>query len=150
MPVKNLMLMAGAIDDTCLDDEYGDAVSNVDKISVLSSSNDEVLALAFPLGNLFQGILDRGSPYMHAALGREGPRTTVNGKVQTGWQIPNLWDYGHHNYLPSTPCLAPPLPLPQPFPSLKSPVPGWANFDEWQQAWSAAMLCSRFWPNGMT
>ena len=145
MPVRNLMLMAGAIDDTCLEDEYQDAARNVEKISVLSSFHDEVLALAFPLGNFFQGILDRGSPYMHAALGREGPRTAANGRVQSGWQIPDAWHYGHHDYLPSAPCHAPPLPLPQTVPPVKGPASPW-TFPEWQQAWSAAMLCSRFWP----
>ena len=146
MRVKHLMLMAGAIDDTCLNDEYGDAVKYVEKISVLSSSNDEVLSLAFPLGNLVQGILLRGSPYMKTALGRDGPQTPFPGAVQPGWQIPGAWKYGHHNYLPSTPC-AKLLSLPQPFPTLTDPVPAWANFIEWQQAWSAAMLCSRFWPD---
>jgi hypothetical protein len=139
--VRNLMLMAGAIDDTCLIDEYSDAAAVIDKISVLSSNHDEVLALAFPIGNPLQGVVTRGSPYWHAALGRAGPPTTLDGKVHLGWQIPDGWDYGHHNYLPELMPARDPLPIPISFPDPGSEPS--LVFDEWQAAWSAAMLSTR-------
>ena len=142
--VQHLLLMAGAIDDTCLTDEYRDSAQAVDKISILASFHDEVLALAFPFGNFFAGIITRGSPYWHAALGREGPQTTTGTTVQLGWQIPDPWRYGHHNYLPTVqPAPARP-PMPQALPAVSAAVPAWATFNEWQAAWSAAILGTRF------
>jgi hypothetical protein len=142
--VRCLMLMAGAIDDNCLDNEYVDSSQAVEKIAVLASDHDEVLALAFPAGNFFAGIATRGSPYWHAALGREGPQTTLNGKVQWDWNIPDPWRYGHHHYL----AQSMPLPawsrpsLPQYLPPPSPDRPSWGDFDEWRAAWSAAMLSS--------
>jgi hypothetical protein len=141
--VRNLLLMAGAIDDTCLTDEYRDAAAAVDKISVLASFHDEVLALAFPGGNLLSGIVTRGSPYWHAALGREGPQTTAGTTVQSGWQIPDAWQYGHHNYLP-TAAGAAPMPVPETVPDLMAAVPACAPLNGWTAAWSAAILSTRF------
>lgn len=141
--VAHLLLMAGAIDDTCLTDEYRDAAGAVAKISILASFHDEVLALAFPGGNFLSGILTRGSPYWHAALGREGPQTIAGTTVQAGWQIPNAWRYGHHNYLPSGTGETR-LPPPQAVPELTADVPPWANFGGWQAAWSASILSTRF------
>jgi hypothetical protein len=140
--VDHLLLMAGAIDDTCLTDEYSDAARAVTRISVLASFHDEVLALAFPAGNFLSGIFTRGSPYWHAALGHGGPQTTADTTVQIGWQIPNPWTYGHHNYLP-TQAGQRPFPLPQTIPSLTADVPPGAA-GEWQPAWSAAILSTRF------
>lgn len=141
--VRRLMLMAGAIDDSCLDDEYADAAQAVEQISVLSSYRDDVLALAFPLGNFAAGLFTRGCPYWHAALGREGPHSTLAGKIQARWQIPDPWNYGHSDYLPQRPPAVPPVPCPQQVPPVNSPVPGWASFDEWRPAWSAAITSTR-------
>jgi hypothetical protein len=142
---RRLIMMAGAIDDTCLEDEYADAAQAVEKISVLSSWNDDVLEFAFPLGNFAAGLVTRDSPYWHAALGRDGPQSTLGGKVQTGWQIPDPWDYGHGNYLPQSPPMMPPLPVPQAVPRLNTPVPAvLAAINEWRAAWSAAILSTRF------
>lgn len=147
MHVRNLMLMAGAIDDSCLSVEYADAAQLVDRISVLASYHDDVLALAFPAGNLLAGIVTRGSPYWHGALGREGPQSTLQGRVRAGWQIPNPWNYGHHNYLPEDPPEASPLPLPQPVPQpmppLNSDLPSCSNIKDWTAAWSAAVTSAR-------
>lgn len=141
--VRWLLLMAGAIDDTCLSDEYADAAQVVDRIAVLASHHDEVLQLAFPAGNFFAGIVTRGSPYWHAALGRDGPASPLDGKIRSGWEISDLWTYGHHNYLAQAPRIAPALPLapPQLAPAVGAPVPTWvANFPDWRSAWSAAVL----------
>jgi len=140
--VAHLLLMAGAIDDTCLTGEYTDAAGAITRISVLASFHDEVLALAFPAGNFLSGIFTRGSPYVHAALGHGGPQTTAGTTVQTGWQIPNPWKYGHHNYLPTQPGQPPFLP-PQTIPALSAEVPSDYS-GEWQPAWSAAILSTRF------
>jgi len=110
----------------------------------LASFHDEVLALAFPAGNFFAGIVTRGSPYWHAALGREGPTSTAGTSVQLGWQIPDPWAYGHHNYLPTRPPGAFRVPMPQTISALTSLVPTWATFNEWQAAWSAAIFSTRF------
>ncbi len=141
--VRRLMLMAGAIDDSCLDDEYADAAKAVEQISVLSSYRDDVLALAFPLGNFAAGLFTRGCPYWHAALGREGPESTLSGRVEAGWQIPDAWNYGHSDYLPQHPPAVPPLPCPTQVPPVNGPVPDWASFDEWRPAWSAAITSTR-------
>ena len=100
-----------------------------------------MLALAFPGGNFLSGIVTRGSPYWHAALGHAGPDTTAGTTVQMGWQIPNPWKYGHHNYLPTV-VGAEQLPLPQTVPELTAES-SW-DFNEWQAAWSAAILSTRF------
>jgi hypothetical protein len=142
-PVRRIMLMAGAIDDTCLEGEYSDAAANVSEISVLASYHDEVLALAFPLGNFVAGLITRDCPYWHAALGREGPQSTLGGKVKPGWQIPNPWDYGHHNYLPTL-STAKSLAPPQDVPPLTTGVPTWANFNQWRAAWSAGVFSTRY------
>ena len=73
MKINALLLMAAAIDDNCLVNEYRDAAARVARISVLASQRDEVLKWAFPVGNPLSGIVTRGDPYWHAALGRTGP-----------------------------------------------------------------------------
>ena len=121
--VSNLMLMAGAIDVTCLADGYRDAAEAVDRISILSSYHDQVLHWAFPLGNFFAGLVTRDCPNWHAALGREGPTSTLGGKAEQGWQIPDPWHYGHHHYLPTHAPGAPPRTQPEPVPPIDSPEP---------------------------
>jgi hypothetical protein len=139
IPVVHATLMAGAIDDDCLSDEYAAAASKIGRIAVFSSHKDEVLALAFPLGNLAAGIVTRDSPYWHAALGREGSQSNLSGRVRGSCAIPDAWEYGHHNYLP------PPLPAgnaPAVLPGVNGPaLPG--NFDGWQAAWSACTASDR-------
>jgi esterase/lipase superfamily enzyme len=48
--VRRVLLMAGAIDDNCLTDEYADAAKNIDQISLITSKCDAVLAAAYPTG----------------------------------------------------------------------------------------------------
>ncbi len=71
--VRRLLVMAGAIDNTCLASEYANAAAKVQSISVLASRSDDVLKWAFPTGNFVSGLFSRGAPYVHEALGREGP-----------------------------------------------------------------------------
>jgi alpha/beta hydrolase family protein DUF900 len=140
---RRLILMAGAIDDDCLTDEYKDAAAQFDSqtISVLASRKDEVLALAFPPGNLVEGILTPGHPFWHSAIGHAGPQAPCPTQVRAGWQIPDVWKFGHHNYLPPSPPptvpLVPPTNLPQPPPPAVPPVPGPTS------AWSAGFVSTR-------
>jgi esterase/lipase superfamily enzyme len=60
LPVRRLLLMAPAIDDDCLTTEFQTTAAKIGAISVLSSKKDEVLSVAFPLGNLFAGIIAEG------------------------------------------------------------------------------------------
>lgn len=52
-PARAACLMAAAIERTCLEQEYADAFANCDAVSLLASRNDNVLRMAFPLGNFF-------------------------------------------------------------------------------------------------
>jgi len=75
--VRRALFMAGAIDNNCLTDEYNLAAEKIDQISILSSTEDDVLALAFPLGNPLQGIIDRSSVLPRRARTRR-PRAAVS------------------------------------------------------------------------
>jgi hypothetical protein len=144
--------MAGAIDDTCLTDEYKMGANPVKEISLLSSRRDDVLMLAYPTGNLLQGIIDRGHPYWHAAIGREGPASPYPRAptLQPNWMIPDSLDFGHLDYIPrarlsgqySAGVDIPPDNTP--VPPLETPpilqLPG----SKWKPAWSSGFVSSRF------
>lgn len=140
-PVKRVVLMAAAINDDCLIHEYADAGEKVESISILASKCDAVLAFAFPIGNVFEGIVDRGHPYWDGALGRYGPDTPYPVNLQAGWQIPKSWDYGHGDYLPDTASTLPAEPIPVDVRPEGTPLPNEA--DEWKADWSAAFVSSR-------
>jgi Alpha/beta hydrolase of unknown function (DUF900) len=131
--VRRLTLMAGAIEDNCLVREYRDVPARVDEISVLASRGDDVLKLAFPIGNILGGIIYRGHPYWHGALGHDGPE--ARSPVRAGWQIPHNWAYGHGNYLGGAP---PPMPLPVTIQQEGSQAP------VSKPAWSAGFVSTRF------
>jgi len=133
--VRRLTLMAGAIEDNCLIKEYDDVPAKVDEISVLASHSDNVLKLAFPIGNILGGIIYRGHPYWHGALGRGGPGHPLPVNLHSGWQIPDNWKYGHGDYLGSA---ALPLPPPVTVPPQGSPLPSP------KPAWSAGFVSTRF------
>ena len=98
--IKTVTLMAAAIDDTCLSDEYQDAAGQMQKISVLASRSDDVLKLAFPAGNLVSGIITRGDPYWHGALGRFGPNPPDQpSPVFPTPILPDTWQFGHFCYI---------------------------------------------------
>jgi hypothetical protein len=141
IPVRQVALMAGAINDDCLSAEYKDAANWVGKIDLLASLKDEVLAKAFPIGNVFEGIIDKGHPYWSAALGHQGPSQVIPGKPTGAYQIPSNWNFGHGNYIEVEPPLNPPLALPQDVPPEGTPEPIPAG---WQPSWSAAFVSTRF------
>ncbi len=154
--LKSLTVMAGAIDDTCLVDEYRDAAKQVEEISVLASSCDDVLKLAFPVGNLFSGLLTRGDPYWHGALGRYGPYPADQPlNLHQTPNVPTLWKFGHHSYINcegsvsgppgesgpfGVPLVVPPQGTNPPAPP-DNPQPKDKN---WQQAWAAGFVSTRF------
>jgi len=139
--VKRLILMAGAIDDDCLTAEFQSVVPKVGEISVLASMKDDVLAMAFPLGNLAGGILDVGHPWLREALGRGGPSPTPD-NFRPHCEIPSNWDYGHGNYLQVDPPPPVKIPVPQDVAVEGTDPP--SSEDGWQSAWSAAVTSTRF------
>jgi hypothetical protein len=148
--LATVTMMAGAIDDTCLSNEYKDAASRVARISVLASDCDDVLKWAFPVGNPVAGIVTRGDPYWHGALGRYGPNPPNQPSSLWGTPIlPNKWNFGHHSYINCTgPAVGPPVEA-GPFfpPSLIVPPEGTdqpADAPNWQQAWAAGYVSTRF------
>jgi hypothetical protein len=149
--IRRALLMAGAMDDDCLTAEYSRASNKIEEISVLASTRDDVLAIAYPLGNPLQGIIDRGHPYYHAALGRQGPAQPYPRapRLHPSWEIPANLDYGHLDYLPSTPITGV-FPLPVDIPIDNGPVPPIGTAPElpepnpWKPAWSAAFASTRF------
>jgi hypothetical protein len=143
LPVRRATLMAGAIDDNCLDTEFARAGAKVGKISVLASKKDEVLSGLFPLGNLIGGIIAEGHPWWHAALGHCGPSKPKPDNFQSPFEIPADWNYGHHDYLRINPPPMPSIALPAEVPPDGSPLPA-SGTPGWQEAWSAAFCSTRF------
>jgi hypothetical protein len=141
--------MAAAIDDTCLVNEYKDAAAQLQKISVLASKCDDVLKLAFPAGNLVGGIVARGDPYWHGALGRFGPNPGDQpSKLWKAPVLPDSWNFGHASYIncfgpgfDSQPEAASVFPPAVVVPSPGTPPLVGAN---WQQAWAAGFVSTRF------
>jgi hypothetical protein len=142
LPVRRAILMAGAIDDNCLNTEFRSA-AKIGKISVLASKKDEVLAAAFPLGNLIGGIIAEGHPWWHAALGRDGPSSPKPTNFEAPYEIPDNWNFGHGDYLRVDPPPPPPIPLPTDVPPDGSPLPGGGS-SGWQAAWTGAFAATRF------
>jgi hypothetical protein len=141
--VEQVALMAGAINHDCLTVEYASATQAVGKINVLASVEDEVLAAAFPIGNVFEGIIDSGHPWFQSALGHKGPKKIPPGKTPGRWQIPKVWDFGHGSYLKLALQSDPPVTLPQDIPNKgqEVPLPYEATHES---SWAAAFVSSRF------
>jgi hypothetical protein len=147
--LKSLTIMAGAIDDTCLDDEYSDAATQMDKVSVLASQRDDVLKLAFPAGNLASGIITRGDPYWHGALGRFGPNPANQpSQIIATPILPDSWYFGHGSYINCDGSVVGPPGESGPFPpSLAVPPNGTlppSKALNWQQSWAAGFVSTRF------
>lgn len=141
--VRQVILMAGAIDDDCLTNEFQSTAAKVGEISVLASNRDEVLAWAFPMGNLLSGIVDVGHPWWHGALGRNGPQQPRPQNFHAPFLIPTGWGYGHLNYLQVNPAALNPQPEKVDVPPPASARP--TNGDPgWQQTFSAGFVSTRF------
>ncbi|HXX18643.1 MAG TPA: alpha/beta hydrolase [Candidatus Acidoferrum sp.] len=152
LDVRRVLLMAGAIDDDCLSQEYADVISKIGEISILASLKDDVLAFAFPLGNPLQRLIDHSHPYFRNALGRRGPASPYPSSppLQSDWQIPQNLDYGHHDYLPGQPLpcgYTSPVDIPPgngPIPPVTTPLPLAGDAKLWKPAWSAAFASTRY------
>ena len=150
LPVRRVTLMAGAIDDNCLNTEFQAAAQKVNQISLLCSSKDEVLRAAFPIGNFFAGIIAAGHPWWHAAIGHAGAATPLPSNVQAPSMIPDNWNYQHGDYLLINNPTAPLLPLPVGVPPNGSePLAATYGPDGsppagWQSTFSAAFVSTRF------
>jgi hypothetical protein len=148
LPVRRVMLMAPAIDDNCLTAEFRAAAAKVGAISVLASKKDEVLSMAFPLGNFFAGILDAGHPWWRAALGHRGPAKPWPVNFEAPFEIPDGWNFGHGDYLHIDQPEPPELPLPVDVPPQGSPLPMLGSDGQapqgWQEAFSSGFASTRF------
>jgi hypothetical protein len=143
LPVRRAMLMAGAIDDNCLNTEFKAAAAKVGMISLLASRKDEVLSVDFPLGNFVAGILAEGHPWWRAALGQGGPARPWPSNVQAPFEIPDNWNYQHGNYLQIDKPPVPTLAIPTNVPPNGSPLPALGAIG-WQEAFSSAFASTRF------
>jgi len=146
---NHAVIMAGAINDDCLSQEFAAEADRIAEISVFASDSDDVLKLAFPMGNLVGGILDQGHPWLRAALGRTGPFTgsSAIATLQGPWQIPDIWNYGHHNYIDDNAPLAPVMSSGTEIPAQGSQKPTQQSDGSttvgWQEAFSAAVTANR-------
>jgi hypothetical protein len=141
-PVRRLTLMAGAVDDNCLNDEFQLAAAKIGEISVLASKKDKVLSMLFPLGNFFGGIIDQGHPWWHAAIGHCGPPKAWPQNFVVPFLIPDDWKFEHGDYLhidPNPPLLTPPVVVPPQ--AGPKPAGGAAG---WQEAFTAGFESTRF------
>jgi pimeloyl-ACP methyl ester carboxylesterase len=139
--VRRCILMAGAVSDDCLSNEFADVPDKVDSITVLSSMQDEILQWAFPIGNFVGEIVGRDHPWWQSALGRYGPAVAPQNFAPPN-RIPDAWNYGHLDYLRTVPAANAAIPPPTPVPaSGAAPLHGSPG---WQQAWSASLVSSRF------
>jgi alpha/beta hydrolase family protein DUF900 len=98
---KLVCLMAGAINRDCLIAQYAVAAAKCDRIVALASDNDDVLKLAFTVGDPFADLLHDDHTPFQPALGSNGPPTPTS--VQPPWQIADGEDYGHGSYMPPGP-----------------------------------------------
>lgn len=138
---RRVILMAGAIEDNCLDIEYKSAANNAAAIYTLASRKDRVLQFAFPLGNPVGQILMHGHPYFETALGREGPENPIPDAQRGGtWQIPDDWNYGHGDYLPEDPIMQS-IAIPVEAPGQQSSAP--SHTKGWEPAWSASAVATQ-------
>ena len=136
------------------------AARRIEKISSLSSSKDDVLKWAFPLGNPISGIFAEGHPFWHAAIGRDGPKKNppAPAALDLVCRVPDGWNFAHGDYVapsppppgynslpytlpvnaPATP-VAPPIGTPAGY---EAPPGTWASY--WKSAWTAAIASTRF------
>jgi hypothetical protein len=107
-PAREVCIAAGAVDDDCLQVQYAAVKAKAGRISVLSSTKDKVLRLAYPAGDFLSDLFyDNDSPWA-AALGLKGPRPAAQPPV-AHQPIPPAAGYDHGDYLPpSDPPAVPP------------------------------------------
>ncbi|MFI5020253.1 MAG: alpha/beta hydrolase [Alphaproteobacteria bacterium] len=107
---QSVCLTAAAINRDCLTTEYAGAADNSALISILASHQDDVLKIAFSVGDPLADVLHDDHTPFQAALGADGPPPPVMPPIRAPWQIDDRLDYGHHNYLPPPEANAVPPP----------------------------------------
>ena len=103
--IGQVCLMAAAVDDTCTAHPrfYLRAVQRTERVAVLASKADRVLGMAYPLGDLLQGVIFVGTDDAGLALGYHGPRRTRKHGIPSQVyheQIPDDRGSDHGDYLP--------------------------------------------------
>jgi pimeloyl-ACP methyl ester carboxylesterase len=104
-PVRQVCLLAAAIDDysLALAESYRAAVAGSDRVAVLASKRDQVLRLAYPIGDLLQSFFFFLKDTAGLALGYHGPKPRreqlVPGNV-IHVQIPDSRGSNHSHYFP--------------------------------------------------
>jgi hypothetical protein len=101
--VRSVCLTAAAVNQDCFLTEYIAATKISDRIFMLASEEDEVLRLAYAIGDPFADLLHRDHSLFSRALGRDGPPIPAAAPLTAPWQIPKDLDYGHGDYLPKNP-----------------------------------------------
>jgi len=99
--IDTACIAAGAINRDCLTAEYAAVLRRVATVSLLSSHSDDVLKIAFTIGDPFADFLHDDHTPFATALGYDGPRMPAPAQILAPWQIADAEDYGHGNYLPS-------------------------------------------------
>jgi pimeloyl-ACP methyl ester carboxylesterase len=141
LQVRRVVLMAGAIDDNCLTTEFQAVAAKIGVLSILASKKDEVLSACFPLGNFFAGIIAEGHPWWRGALGHCGPSKPRPANFQPPFEMPDIWEFEHGNYLQIDDPPPPDLQLPVDVPPQGTPPPPGKG---WQEAFSSAFASTRF------
>lgn len=104
--LREVCVTAAAVDDTCFNAEalYSGVAAAARRTTVLASTGDRVLQLAYPAGDLVQSWLFRWKDTAGRALGRRGPRNAggrlTSPKVRHE-QIPDPPPVGHGDYITS-------------------------------------------------
>jgi len=76
-------------------------LDRVRTVSLLASHKDDVLKIAFTIGDPIADLLHDDHTPFRPALGYNGPATPAPAQIHAPWQIADACDYGHGNYLPS-------------------------------------------------
>jgi hypothetical protein len=103
--IGQVVTMAPAVDDTCVASpgEYMPAVSKAERVAVLASRQDKVLALAYPVGDVLQAFIFFRTDSPGLALGYHGPRRTRSHAIPATVyheQIADARQSDHGHYLP--------------------------------------------------
>ena len=97
--VEAVCVTAAAADDDALTKQYPRLLEKVGRISVVASTEDLVLKLAYPAGDLISDITyDSDSPFRRA-LGSKGTRRPAPART-TNYQTPRQPAYDHGSYFP--------------------------------------------------
>jgi hypothetical protein len=99
-PAREVCLTAAAVDDDCLaSSQYARARANAQRTSILASTEDLVLRLAYPVGDFLPSFTDGGDSPWRSALGYHGPRPAPLERIAHA-QIARAERYGHSDYFP--------------------------------------------------